>query len=893
MKGRRKLKLTLLSILTVFLLLSFGYSSIIGATSAVSVTPFDTVGYLYDHSTLSRNTLPVLMPYNKVIDPAGKQIYFGDPELENHALDCSLSPDNKILAVEGRYSVVFIDTQTERISYRLKLNKYKNTYSGITWSKDGKDVFWSTSSDVLEAEIENDGSAKVIKAFHFNAKNPSKLSLPNELVLSKDGRYLFVVLNGNNELAKIDLMLGSSIWKVPIGMVPYGITLANGKLYVTNWAGPVPTSSDVVAKAPWENIVVNPKTGAAALGSVSVVDPQTGKVIKEIEVGLHPNDIINSPDGKYVYVANANSDTVSVIRTDKDVVSETIPVKLTSDFDGDSPDGLGISPDGKTLYVANGMDNAIAVVKLGTNANSNDRSKASEILGFIPTEAYPGSIAVSKGGSMLYVTNIEAIGARETIYSGDNKAYYTYKKAPVVRTNGYYTTHRMLASISIIKNPDIVTLGEYTERVRKTNLVGRMYLSKLISRKDIKPVPVPKRIGEPSVFKHVIYIIKENRSYDQVFGDMKEGDGDPYLCAFGEKVTPNQHELAQEFELLDNYYASGKCSAEGHQWTDSGMVTDYIEKSVRAWFRSYPHVQTDAMVYPTWGFIWNDALKHGKTIRIYGEAATPHWTPAGGWKDLYEDFVNHGNKFKFWNTTTIDDIKPYLSPVYPGYDSHNIPDVLRASRFIKELKEYESKPDDQLPNLIIIALPDDHTAGTRPGFPTPRAQVADNDLALGQIIDAVSHSKFWPTTAIFVTEDDPQDGWDHVSAYRTTGFVVSPYSALEKVVHTNYNQVSMLRTIEQILGLPPMSKEDASASPMFDCFTNIPNLAPYTVVPNQIPLNEMNLPLSQLKGKALYYAKLSSNPEFSRIDSGNDEELNRIIWFSTMGNKPYPTTLGK
>jgi hypothetical protein len=339
--------------------------------------------------------------------------------------------------------------------------------------------------------------------------------------------------------------------------------------------------------------------------------------------------------------------------------------------------------------------------------------------------------------------------------------------------------------------------------------------------------------------------------------------------------------------LLDNFHVSGKCSAEGHQWTDASIVTDYIEKNMRAWFRSYPHVQEDALVYAPTGFIWDNAMRHGKSVRIYGEASVPLFAKGMTWESNYNDFKN-GEKIEFKNTTTINTVWDILSQNYPAYGSHVFPDVYRAQTFIDEMKEYENRDGDQWPELIIIALPNDHTAGTRPGFPTPRAMVADNDLALGQILEAISKSKFWNNTAVFVTEDDSQAGWDHVSAYRTVGLVASPYTKFDKTNHTNYNQVSMVRTIEQILGLPPMNIMDATAMPMFDCFSNKADNSPYISVPNEIPLDEMNPELSQLKGTALHYAKKSMEPQFDGIDKGNDALFNRIIWFSMKGKESYP-----
>ncbi|MEO6705382.1 MAG: alkaline phosphatase family protein, partial [Ginsengibacter sp.] len=313
----------------------------------------------------------------------------------------------------------------------------------------------------------------------------------------------------------------------------------------------------------------------------------------------------------------------------------------------------------------------------------------------------------------------------------------------------------------------------------------------------------------------------------------------------------------------------------------------YIEKNVRAWFRSYPHVLADALVYSKKGFIWNNALDHGKTVKIYGEACSPNFDRSLDWTKIYQSYLE-GKKVEFTNTSTISRVRPIMSPDYPCYDSHKFTDQIRADVFIKDLHEAEKKPGNQLPNLMILALPDDHTSGMAEGFPTPRAMVADNDLALGRIIEALTKSRFWDSTVVFVTEDDSQSGWDHVSAYRTTGFVVSPYSHLQRTVHTNYNQTCIIRTIEQILGLPPMNIIDATALPMFDCFNETPVKKTYSFEKNNIPLNEMNKSAVSLSGKAKKFALQSSLPEFGHIDGGNDDLLNRILWFAAKGNTPYP-----
>jgi hypothetical protein len=844
----------------------------------------------YDDSTLQQASTPYLLPYNRIIDGAGTSLTWGNDEQENHSLDAVLMPDKKSLIIEDRFGIAVLNIATRKIVYRFVYDDKNggksamSTYSGIkVWLVNGQPhIFWSAANSstkqsfVFEADW-SEGKSSIMQTYNFDSLSPSPLALPNDIALQeeKGETYLYVVLNGNSELVKIRRSDKRVIWQVATGMAPFGITIAHHKAYVSNWGGPVPTdTSREQAGIPYAGVYVKHTTGGTAMGTVSIIDLASGQTIKEIPTGLHPNAIITSKDEAFVYVANANNDNVSVISTQIDRVVDSISVRLNGHRDdllGDSPNALALSEDNKTLYVANGLDNAVAVVGLGEHCSSYG-SGATEVKGFIPTQAYPGGVVLN--GGEMYVTNLEGVGAR-------------------VEKNKAFNSHKQAATVSIIPVPGEKELAAYTQKVKELSLQFRASLSSLLPRKNIAPRPIPERIGEPSTIRHVIYIIKENRTYDQVLGDMREGRGERSLCVFGDSVTPNEHALARQYGLLDNYYASGKSSAEGHQWTDAAMVTDYLERNVRAWFRSYPHVQQDALVYSDAGFIWNNALDHGRTVRIFGEACEPVFDEKLHWKDIYQLYTTR-QPFVFTNKTTISRVEPILSPTYPGYDNHSINDQLRADAFIAEWRAFENNPGTPLPALLIVALPADHTAGMRPGYPTPRAMVADNDLALGRIVEAVTNSRFWDSTAIFVTEDDSQDGWDHISAYRTTGFVISPYSSVQKVIHTNYNQTAIVRTIEQILGIPPMNKIDATASPMFDCFEQTARPTAYHPLPNRIPLNEMNKELAEIKGKDKKFAQLSMQKQFDHIDGGNDDLMNRIIWHATMGKIPYPSkmTLG-
>lgn len=849
----------------------------------------------YDDTTLFAEKSPFLMPYNRIIDGAGESVNFGNPDLENHSLDLTMIPNTSLIAVEDRYGVAIFNTQNRTLVHRWTYSEapqYKSvmsSFSGIkaVVFKDSTYLFWGAggretpNSYVMQA-VWNGQKLAFKKAFLFKAEAPATIALPNEVAVQEENGelFLYTVLNGNNQIVKMNVRTERVAWTSRTGVAPFGLKLVNNRALVTNWAGPItdPKNGLETAGVPWGSAYVNPQTGALSRGTVSIFDIKTGAFQKEINVGLHPNAIISSADNKFVYIANGNSDYISVLETSNFNVVDSIFVGLFKENEsliGSTPNALALDEKGTTLYVANGMDNAIAVVKLGKRSATEGVGE-SEIKGYIPTQAYPSGIVFNK--NELYITNLEAIGARAV-----------HKVNEAAKADKAYNSHKQLASVSFIPLPNAAELKVLTEKVKNQSLYRRAKLAELLPRKNVAPRPVPERIGEPSVFKHVLYIIKENRTYDQVLGDMKEGNGMASLCIFGDSITPNQHSIAREYLLMDNYHVSGKSSAEGHHWASAGMVTDYTEKSVRAWFRSYPHVLYDALVYNKKGLIWNNALDHGKTVRLYGEACSCEYDEKEfNWSTLY-DLRQKGFSFPFKNKTTISRVRPILSMDFPGCDDATISDQMRADAFLKELKTIENDPKGQLPNLMIMSLPNDHTVGMNPKYPTPRAMVADNDLAVGRIVEAVMKSRFADSTVIFISEDDSQSGWDHVSAYRTTGFVVSNYSRLQKTISTNYNQTSLLRTIEQILGLPPMNIIDATASPMFDCFSNTPNTTfKYTLKKNLVSIDEMNKPAKDQKGASLKYTNQSIQYAFNLIDRGHDDILNRILWYSAKKNQPYP-----
>jgi YVTN family beta-propeller protein len=801
----------------------------------------------------------ILVPTNQLLRPAGFQVY-----LPGRPVDLVLTPDEKYLLVKNKADIDLIRLSDRVVLQTLPFKQSGGSFTGIVISSDGHHVFVTDARErICIAEIDKSNIMKWRAPIILPAPSIGGPPVPGGLALNEKEDKIYVTLSRNNSVAVVNFT-DSSVFEIPVGMAPYDIVIASSsKAYVSNWGGRKPGENDVTYNSSGSQVMVDPKTGIANSGTISVIDLNLNVQIGIIETGLHPSGMVLSPDKEKLYVACANSDIISVINTSTDKIIDEISVHWQKDIPfGSSPNALAISPDGNYLYVANGTENAVCVIQTDPSVN---------IMGNIPTGWYPGSVLLNNSGKTLYVANVKGVGSRNQ------------------RTDrGGLNSHDHMGTVSIIPVPDKNRLGRMTEIVHQNNSYSQM-LQKLhpVAGKN-KVVPVPRLPGQTSNFKHVVYIIKENRTYDQVFGDMVQGDGDTSLLEFGKDITPNHHLLAETFVLLDNYNCSGVLSADGHQWTNEAFVTDYLEKFFGDFSRSYPYDGNDALTYASSGFIWDNVIDNGLTFRDYGEFAGTVIEPEKStFIQIYEDFRNGSNKVKIRAKANLERLVPYLCPVYPGF-TNKISDAYRAAEFIRELREYEK--NNNFPNFIIMLLPNDHTSGTRPGLPTPQAAVADNDLALGQIVEAISSSKFWKETCIFVTEDDPQAGLDHVDGHRTVGFVISPYTKRGKVISTYYSQINMVRTIENILGLKPMNQLDLTAEAMEECFTVKPDFTPYKALKNNIPLDQLNLPLAELKGKQLYWAQKSLEQDIDEVDRIDVDVFNRIIWHAVKGyDRPYPT----
>lgn len=878
------------------------------AALTVAADDFDSTTAPVGHITNG-----IVTPVNQIVTPAG-----GLLELPGtRPLALALSPNRKLLVTSGlRHDLLVIDLDTskaQKVAFpKDKASEQKPvsaeildpddeaqlSYTGLAFSPDGSRIYMANVMGDIKvfAVARNRTVAPLFSLPLPPADAPGRKSeIPAGIAVSRDGKRIYVALNLSNRLAELDAATGRVLRIWDVGVAPFDVVLTRNKAYVSNWGGRRPKPTSFTGPAGQGTLVRVDNRYIADEGSVSVIDLGHNAANEqnctndcdaddlseksEILTGLHACALALSPNGRYLVVANAGSDTLTVIDTRYDTIVETICARQDpSDLFGAQPDALAFDWSGKRLFVCNGTQNAVAVFQF--------KPGESKLTGLIPVGWFPGAIVHNKGRNMIYVANIKDI------------ANAKQKPGRGLGTVPGFNTKEYCGSLSFVELPEQRELAEYTRTALANLRYPLLAQAKLPPRPDVPTRPVPERAGEPSVFKHVIYIIKENRSYDQILGDVAAGNGDANLCVFGEHVTPNEHKLVRDFVLLDNTYCSSILSADGHNWTDTAMATEYVERSFAGWPRSYPSGggpdSDDALAYSPAGFIWDNVLGHGKTFQDFGEFAggTSHWTdPAHPKKftflDTYNDFVTGSNAMTYSSEPDLDTLRPHAHLDYPSWDL-DIPDQVRASIFIADLKKREAT--GTFPNLTMIWLPNDHTSGAKQNSPTPAAQVADNDLALGKIIEAVSHSVFWTNTCIFAIEDDPQNGWDHVSGYRTTAYVVSPYTKRHAVVSTQYNHTSLVRTIELILGLPPMNQMDATATPMFDCFTNTPDLTAFDSVTNEVPLDKMNPSPKKISDPLLRKdAYVSARLPLAIPDQCPEDVLNEILWRSVKGSQvPYP-----
>ncbi len=806
-----------------------------------------------------------LLPNGWTISPVGEQVVTTDM-----VLDILPTPDGKhaLVASSGfnAHELIVVDLASRQVVDREAV---RQSWFGLAVDAGSGKVWWSggggdrlhtfdlrgheltrTSPSDLPAEARKPDLPKDANqgTIDVKVKPEAPLPVPNPnrfkagLRFDPATKILYSIDVDAGTLTAVDAAGRKAERTAKVGTRPYDVALArNGKLlYVSDWVN----------------------------RCVLAVDPADLRVVAQIAVGEHPNQIAVHPEDDRIFVACASSNCVTVIDTRRGIVTETIMTGLFPKApEGSTPAAVAVSPDGETLYVANADNNCVAVV----DVESPNRS---QVKGFIPTGWYPSAVAVTPDSKTLLVGVGKGNQTRPNPF--DKALAERIAKAkpgeipedwkPWVAKYPYIGT-TLSGALAIVPVPDEKALAAQTAAVYR----NCPYSDKLLTD---APYPtktaIPTKVGDPSPIKHVIYIIKENRTYDQVFGDMPRGNGDPGLVMFGRDATPNHHKLAEEFVLLDNLYCNGHVSVDGHPWSTMAYNTDYIAKD---WALTYSRRagidmddEGDLAKAPS-GFLWDACARRGVTYRSYGELGKRVSQPDGSFKmeGRVPGLVGHFNP-------------DFGGPAGPG--RRKLRDTENVAIFLEEYARYER--DGTLPSLMILSLGEDHTEGTRVGSNTPTACVASNDLALGRLVEAVSKSRSWPETAIFVIEDDAQNGPDHVDAHRTVGLVVSPYTRRHHLDSTQYQTVSYLRTIELILGLPPLSQFDAAASPMFASFTDKADLATYAAEAARVDLDAVNSPLA-------YGAERSNKMDFDEYDRVDDFELNEILWRSIKGeDAPLP-----
>ena len=779
-----------------------------------------------------------LLPNGWKIKPAGRHMQVG-------SLPLALveSPDGKYLVVTtngyAKPTLTIVDLDRGYVASKTQV---EHAWLGLAWHPDKRRVFSSGAGQTTVNEFYWTPGKLTAGAVYalgrdtqkpmpgINRPEPVEQSFVGGVAISPDGRYLYAVTVLGESLTMLDLKSGLVLKTVDAGAEAYTCVLSpDGRaVFVSVWGG----------------------------AKVLVFDAATLEKRGEVAVGEHPNAMVFSNDGSRLFVACANTNSVFVVDGASRTVKEQISVALFPNLPpGATPNGLSLSPDGKTLLVANADNNAVAVVDVGDPARS-------EVSGFIPTGWYPTDAQFSRDGSRIFVLSGKGLTSSANPRGGN---------PGIPGAEGQYSGSMLEGSLSIVPTPNKATLQAMTKVVY--GLTPFTAGSVLAPASAPMASPIPRKVGDPSPIKYVFYIIRENRTYDQILGDLERGNGDPNLCLFGEEVTPNAHAIAREFVVLDNFYVDAEVSYDGHAYSTGAYSNDFVEK---IWPTNYGGRGARYMsegggkmrnaygnvTAPLNGYIWDAAIRAGVSVRSYGEFTMRGPEPEGEKDTGVGDVV-----------ATVPGLKGRVHPNFPPYDL-TIPDNKRVDIWIDEFRRFEQ--DGNLPRLNIFHLGNDHTAGTRAGYPTPRAMVAENDTALGRIVAAISNSRFWKESAIFVLEDDSQAGPDHVDTHRSIALVASPFTRRGAVDSTLYDTAAMLRTIELILGRPPMSHLDTGATPMYAAFQATPVPTPFTARPARIDLQEKN------RANA-WGAAASAGMYLAEADRAPEQLLNEIIWRSVKG----------
>ncbi len=858
----------------------------------------------------------IVVSDNQTLTPAGRIIELGSPV---RAKAVALNPNSNtaaVLLMASPQPVIVFNTATGQVLQRFIpsfmngaefTSRSAGSFTGITYSADGKKLFFSQDDNHIVIANVNPQTGLLTHGQSVSLPPPPadgrpyhkpNAINPGGIAVSEDGKRAYVVLNAANTLGVIDLEASPArlTAQIPVGNAPNSIVIRGNYAYVSNEGGRPATSEDFTNYSDGTPIVVDRKDAFATTGTVSVVDLPAGKEVKTFKVGLHPAGMTIS--GSDLYVANAYSDSLSIVDLNTSEVKRTInlSVPIAGGFFGSGPNAVAVTETGQA-YVTLGQANAVAVI----NVQGRD---AHPVIGYIPTGYFPTSEAYDKVRKQLVIADDKGLGAQGSI----------------ARSQGVsgFGTHQDTGIVNLIPLPDAKQLARFSRQVfdnNHWNATTNIQVGPEYADAHAAPVAVPRHIGEPSLIKHVFLIIKENRTYDQMLGDVPWANGDPSLAVFASAV-PNQHALVKRFPILDNVYAPSRQSADGHPWI--GMSGSFYSNDILSpdWIRSYPGgTSNDALTYTPKGFLWTAAEAKGLTARLYGEWSDGEKgakTPKGKnytWSDFYSTALCKEGKAPKSScivpddaitvTSAIPSAAKIMDPHYPPFNL-TIPDQYRVDYWIPEFQRLDAA--NQVANLTIIWLPDDHTAGTAKGQPYPINYQADNDLALGRMVEAISHSKVWAQSAIFVEEDDSQAGVDHVDGHRQPVYVISPYTVAPqapgqgKAIHTTYTAENINRTIENILGMQPLTQFDLVASPMFDVFQNTPDLTPYDHLAAVIPLDRgPNLPADKTVAYTpLQKAWLKATAEvmkgkYDKADAVDPNFLNHVTWYSATGwTRPYP-----